>query len=301
MNWLFGYCLMSIMIFPAACKGRAPGTLSTLGQEQTKASTKTADSNPQETSPDFVRSDTLSYEGYEVVKLKKKVEYEYDRGKRKLIEVSYTAMKKNGRVLAEFDGVRYPLGNSNDFGLVSALARETKQLIISQSIPRGGRHWIVDFSPEFRILFDSDYWHVGREDITLIDIDRDGVYEILLEDPSFYMSLPISVAETPLTRIIFKYDALANKYLPANQLHKEYSLSGIEDDIAKLKSKSEIGYLSDRLRILLRYIYAGEQSRGWVFFEREYTLPDKAELENNANAVLKGHPVYKFVYKTGTT
>jgi hypothetical protein len=252
----------------------------------------------------------LSYEGYEVVKLKKRVKYEYYPGKRKLIDVSYTAMKKNGRVQAEFDGVRYSLGNSNEFGLLSAVAGATKQLIISQSIPRGGRHWIVDFSPEFRILFDSYYWHVGREDVTLIDIDRDGFYEIVLEDPSFYLSLPISIGETPLTRIIFKYDPRANKYLPANQLYKEYSLSGIEDDIAKLKParnpeqvgfESEKGYLSDRLRILLRYIYAGEQSRGWVFFDREYTLRDKTELESNVKAILKDQPIYKFIYKTGTT
>src|SRR4030095_1465925 len=189
MNLLLSCCLISILVVPAACKGREPVTLSTLGQEQpSKSSTKGVDSNPEERSPDFVRSDTLSYEGYDVIKLNKKVKYDTP-GKRKLIDISYTVVKRNGRVLAEFDGVRYSLGNSNDFGLFSALAKENKQLIISQSIPRGGRHWIVDFSPEFRILFDSDYWHVGREDVRLVDIDRDGVYEILLEDPSFYMSL----------------------------------------------------------------------------------------------------------------
>src|SRR5438552_2503707 len=123
MNRFFCHCLISILLLPAACKGREPVTLSTLSQEQnTRASTKTTDRNPEETSPDFVRSDMLSYEGYEVVKLKKRVKYEYYPGKRKLIDVSYTVMKKKGRVLAEFDGVRYSLGNSNEFGLLSAVA-----------------------------------------------------------------------------------------------------------------------------------------------------------------------------------
>lgn len=248
----------------------------------------------------FSQANSLNYNGYNIIKLQKKVRDPYSDSKHsqpELIDVFYTVLKKDGRIVGEFDGFYYGLGNSNDFALFPVLGGKTKQLLITQAAPRSGRHWIVELASPFRVIFDSYDYHVGREDFTLEDIDGDGVYEILFDDPSFYMKFAgISMAETPLPKAIFKYDKQAGKYLPANHLFQDYALRGIHDQIKQLKPDTEPGYLSDRLDILLRYIYAGKEDEGRSFFEREYQLADKAEVKAKVESVLKQHPFYKFIY-----
>jgi hypothetical protein len=247
----------------------------------------------------FIKADALDYNGYSILKLQKKVGYQYHTSvpsKPDLIDVFYTGLKKDGRMVAEFDGFYYGIGNSNDFGLFPVLGGKTKQLLITQAAPRSGRHWIVDLASPFRVLFDSYDYHVGREDFTLKDIDGDGVYELFFADPSFDMKFAgMTTAETPLPCAIFKYDKQTRKYLPANLLFQDYVLKGIDDQIKQLKPDTEPRYLSDRLDILLRYIYAGKEKEGWRFFDQEYQLDDKAEVKAKVEIVLKQHPFYKFI------
>ena len=240
----------------------------------------------------FVEGDSLSYSGYDVVKLKKKVKLEQTSG---LIEVSYALLRRNGEVLEKFDGVYFGMGNVTDFGLFSFLGGEAKQLVVSQTIPRGGRHWVVNLTPDFRLVYDSGEYRVGREDLGVLDIDKDGRYEILQEVTAFYGFDRLSSAETPLPLVIFKYDEKAGKYLPRSYLFQEYALKGIESRIEALGS-DENGYLSTRLDIALQYVFAGKEEEGWAFFDREYKHPDKEEVKSQAKAVLREHPVYRFIY-----
>jgi hypothetical protein len=252
---------------------------------------------PTQVNSVFVEGDTLSYGGYEVVKLKKKVKLEQTSG---LTEVSYALLKRNGKVLEKFDGVYFGMGNATDFGLFSFLSGGAKQLIVSQTIPRGGRHWVVNLSPDFRVVYDSGEYHVGREDLGVLDIDKDGRYEILQEVTAFYGFDHFSSAETPLPLVIFKYDEKAGKYLPANHLFPEYALRGIKSTIATLGS-DESGYLSRRLDIALQYVFAGKEEEAWTFFDREYKRPDKEEVKSQVKAVLREHPVYRFIYPKRAT
>jgi hypothetical protein len=158
--------------------------------------------DPKQVNTVFVEGDNLSYGGYDVVKLQKKVKLEQTYG---LTEVSYALLKRNGKVLARFDGIYFGLGNATDFGLFSFLDGKAKQLVVSQTIPRGGRHWVVDLSPGFRVVYDSGKYQVGREDLGVLDIDKDGSYEILQEVTAFYGFDHFSSAETPLPLVIFKY------------------------------------------------------------------------------------------------
>jgi hypothetical protein len=108
---------------------------------------------------------------------------------------------------------------------------------------RGGRHWVASLSPTFQVLFDSGYYGVGREEFRVIDIDKDGIYEILLPVTAFYtMQDKMYIAEIPLPQIIFKYDPQAKKYFPANSLFQDYVLRGIESDIKKLNQSEERNY-----------------------------------------------------------
>jgi hypothetical protein len=241
----------------------------------------------------FVDQGSLTYGGYDVVKLRKKVRVEHKPG---LTEVSYAVLKRNGRVIAKFDGIYFGLGNATDFGLFSFLGGEAKQLVVSQTVPRDGRHWVVDLSPDARVIFDSGEYGVGREEFSVIDIDKDGVHEISMPVTEFYLFENMYMAETPLPEIVFKYDRKAGKYFPANPAFQAYALRGVEDEIRRLHTDDQGRYLSHRLGIVLRYIYAGKEAEAWSFFDKEYRLPDKEVMKAKIKAVLKNEAVYKYLH-----
>lgn len=238
---------------------------------------------------DIFGEENISYNGYEMRHLTEKISDERGRD----LEVSYAALVKNNRRLLKFEGVYFWSGNVTEFGLFDLLGNGSQQFIISQTAPRDGRHWVVSVWPQVRVLFDSRDYDVGREEFSVIDIDKDGVYEIVLPVTAFYeMEDLMYIGEIPLPEIIFKYDAKAGKYLPANHLFLDYALHGINEDIAKLVTADERNYLSRRLAILLRYVYARKATSGWDFFEREYQRPDKEEIKARIKLVLKRSPVY---------
>jgi hypothetical protein len=238
---------------------------------------------------DIFSDEDISYNGYTMRRLTEKINY----GHKNEVEVSYAVLEKNTHRLIKFDGVYFILGNNTEFGLFDLLGNRSQQFIVSQTVPRGGRHWVVSVSPRVHVLFDSQDYGVGREEFYVIDIDKDGVYEIVLPVTAFYdMQDKMSIGEIPLPEIIFKYDAKAGKYLPANHLFRDYALHGIEQDIAKLFTGDNSNYLSRRLDILLRYVYARKAAQGWDFFEREYQRPDKEELKARIRSLLRQTPVY---------
>ena len=238
------------------------------------------------------KSEALSYDGYDLVKLTKKVKLEETSG---LTEVSYAILKRKGQVLIKFDGVYSGLGNATDFGLFSFLNGEAKQIFVSQTIPRGGRHWIINVSPDFHVTYDSGDWGVGRDDFAVIDVNGDGVYEISQEVTAFYGFENLSSSETPLPEVIFKYDESAGKYLPANHLFQQVALEGIERQIENLRRDEN--RLSSMLHIVLRYIYAGKDQEAWSFFEREYTRANKEQIKAKILAVLREEAVYKYFHQ----
>lgn len=262
-------------------------------QSRPSLASQQSDDGPLEIRSFFVKGETLSYMGYDIAKLNKKVKLKYTSGE---TEVSYAVLKKGNKVLAKFDGTYSGVGNATDFGLFSFFGREAKQLVVSQSVPRGGRYWVVNLSPEFRVVYDSRAYRVGREDLGVLDIDKDGRYEILQEVTAFYGFDNFNSAETPLPLVIFKYDDKAGQYLPANDQFQAYSLHDTERAISRLTS-DENGYLSSRLDIVLEYIYAGKEKEGLDLFERIYEHPDKDKTRARVMAVLRNDPVYRFIYR----
>src|SRR5262249_44913896 len=220
-------------------------------------------------------------------------------------ELSYAAIKKNGRVMAKFDGATDDPMNSIDFGLFPLLGSKTKQLIISQTVPRGGRHWIVELTANPEVLFDSGDYEVGREEVWAVDVDADGVYEIGLFVTSFYGAFDqLSAMYTPLPKVIFRYDKQAGRYLPANHRYRDYLLEGIETEIKNLPTEirplpSSAGelYLARRLDVLLQFLYAGKEKEGWEFFDKAYTLPDADKIKAKVKEVLQDSTAYKFIRK----
>jgi len=298
MSRLFPLFLLVIVAPGCAVERASPQSVTAPVPQPTAISEKT-EIRSQAVSDFFEDGDRLSYQGYEVVKLKKKVKNDYPpemKSAPDMIDVSYTVLKKSGRVLAQFDGVIHTMGNSNDFGLFAFLGGETKQLIVAQVIPRNGRHWIVGLSPDFRVIYDSAGYNVGREEMTVLDLDNDGVYEITQELTTFVFWKGITRGATHLVDIVFKYDEKAKRYLPASHVFPEYTLKGVKDKPV-LDRRDELTLAFDVMRFMLPYIYAGKRTEAWEFYDREYTMPDKAELKNKIVAELEDDAVYRFIYR----
>jgi hypothetical protein len=194
------------------------------------------------------------------------------------------------------------MGNDTRFGLFPLLGGSKKQLIVSQDISRSGTQWIASLSPRFHTIFDGPKWRVGREgdDMQIVDLDRDGVYEIIVPITDFYdLQDKMSISQIPLPEIIFKYEPNAGSYLPANRLFTEYALRNIGAEARGAESSKESTARSHVLNILLDYIYVGEQEKGWLFFDSQYNLPDKDDIKRRVKSILKAEAVYNFIYKKG--
>ncbi len=246
----------------------------------------------------FVKADSISYDGYEVVRLEKTI---HDREDGVDIPVTYAVLKSGGRVIATFEGVYFGLGNQTDFGFASLLGGETKQLVVSQTVPHRGRQWIVDLSSDAATVFDGKEWGVGDEDVCIHDFDGDGVEEISLVITSFWGFGQMSMAGSPLPRVVFKYEPSRRKYMPDKSAFIR-DLTHIDGDLQKIDPNENPRqglsgpYLETRLDIFLRYVYAGRESDGWSFFDRTYNLTDKQEMKREIKHILNSEPVYRFVY-----
>lgn len=239
----------------------------------------------------LTKEPSLSYQGYTVTKQNKRVRLEgIDT------EVSYAVLKRGDRVVAKFDGLYHPAGNTTQFGLFPFLGGETKQLVVEQAIPRNWHHWVVSLSPDVSVIFDSGDYGVDGE-LRPIDVNNDRVYEFSKTLVAFYAFENLPSSESPFIDILFKYDETAGKYLPANHIFQEWALKGIDDEIRDVHSDEEKKYLSKVLTILLRYIYAGREQEGWVFYDKEYRLANKGEVRSRIAEILSNEPVYKFIYQ----
>jgi len=242
----------------------------------------------------FTREKSLSYNGFDIATI----------AKSKPIEFSYAVIKKNGKVLAKFDSLHLHGGpvNATEIGLFPLLGGKTKQLIISQTLPRTGRHWIVELAANPKVLFDSGDYEVGREEVWAVDLDGDGVYEIGLYVTSFYGEFnQLSVASTPLPTVFFRYDRRAGRYLPANHRYRDYLLKDIEAEIRDLPTEVGERYLARRLDVLLQFLYAGKEKEGWEFFDKAYTLPDADKIKAIVKEELQKAPAYKFIRERSST
>jgi hypothetical protein len=243
----------------------------------------------------FINEHKLKFAGYEASKRHKRVRIE---GVSHLTDITYAVITRNGKIVSTLDGFEsnyHPIGTKIRFGLFPFLGQPSRQLVIEQSQLRNWTYFIVDFSPGYQIVFDSGRWGLGRE-LSYQDIDGDGVFEISQAVTAFAFFDNLTYAASHLVDITFKYDRGTRQYLPANQIFQNRSLERIEDEIAKLNRDDERRFASDVLRILLPYIYAGQEKEARAFYDREYTLADKEVLKQKIKARLGSEPVYRFIY-----
>ena len=253
----------------------------------------------------FVEGDELTHEGYTVRRREKKVRSEFPPESQEPAPwdaVSYAVLERDGKVVASFDGGIHNGGlNSTSFGLFPFLGGGAKQFIISQDAPRGGRQWVVSLSPRLRVVYDGAAFGTGREadDMGVGDLDGDGVYEITVPDCGLYgfKGWVLAPMQTPLPTVIFKYDARAGKYLPANELFQADLLKEVAERAARVAGPEDrTQHLADVLAVVAGYVFAGREREAWAFYEASYALPDKPEVRREIEEALRARPVYRFMY-----
>jgi hypothetical protein len=251
----------------------------------------------------FSDNDRLKQYDYVFEKRYRKVK-EYPKGVgagQSWIDVSYAVLKRKGKVLAKFDAnIYFGLGNATRFGLFSFLNSPAKQIAVSQDISRGGTQWVISLLPQPRIIFDGPYWAVGREgdDMNVVDLDHDGVFEIVVPITDFYdFQDKLPIGRIPLPAIIFRYNKNKMKYFPANPLFESYAIQEINERAVGTIS-DEFDQRAMALRKLLAYIYVGKEHQAWELYNKSYQLGDKEALRRRVKAILVKQPVYKFIYNT---
>jgi len=65
---------------------------------------------------------------------------------------------------------------------------------------------------------------------------------------------------------------------------------------AKQNVVNGVWALKDVLTVVLYYIYAGEEARGWAFYNRVYRLRDKGKLRVQIKQTLAEDEMYKRLY-----
>ena len=249
----------------------------------------------------YTNDDNLAYGAYQVEKRSKML---WLKEAETNAEVTYVILKRNGKTAATFEGIHYPLGNDARYGLFPVLGQETKQLIIEQEAHRAWHHWVVNLSPNPKVIYDSGDYPVGHS-LRAIDIDRNGKYELIQSLLSFWFWGRFSNVDSPFIEIIFVYNPVLQKYIPANSQFQEFALRNIEDKIRRakeIKADSSLpgqdnGKLGAVLEVVLTYLFAGKEQEAWAFYESEYNLQDKEEMKVEVKKALSKNVVYKALKK----
>ena len=251
---------------------------------------------------------SLSYNGYTILKELKTVKNAPMMSHP--FETPNIRVMKDGKLMGTYIKFRGSPMTVADFGLFNLLGKADKQLIIGETEPRSGRFWIISLFPTHRVLFDTNEYNGSRQEMWVRDIDKDGVYELkVVSLGCTSIGTPFNMLSTPQPLIIFKYDEQANRYLPANHLLKDHALEGIEERIEKLDSTAEkpaqtnrqlhegAWYFREMTEIFLDYVYAGEEKKGWVFFDKFYNLLDKKKVKRSIKSDLRKDKIYRFIYR----
>ena len=248
----------------------------------------------------FIKGSRLTYGGYVVTRAVSEQEGEsravISRGGRELVRVA--------------DGA--PRDYATRIGLFPFLGGGGKQLVVEQYT--GGAHCcmvyrVYDLGAELRTLFDGDEFGIDEigEDMNVLDADGDGRREFTLNVMAFDYFMT-SHANSVFPTALFAYDDAAGRYVPSNKKFSAYLLRGVARDIAKVKALNRRMTKEERastfhgehfravLDVLLKYVYAGEEQKGWKFFDTHYVLGDKSEVAAGVKSKLNESAIYRATY-----
>jgi hypothetical protein len=243
----------------------------------------------------FVQDKKIAYKGYLITS-------SYDPN----TSIALATIKLRGRILARMKQTDNFL-NSTQMALVSILGKGTKQVIIEQS-SLGNKccfyYRIYDLFPRLHLIFDSKKYPVGHDRPEIVDLDKDGVAELVMDDLTITFAEWLPFISSPRPAVTFKYEKRAGRYLPANRKFAGHILRGVEEEIAKVKEMnrdiegtSSQEYLMHLLEVFSSLVYAGYASKAWAFYAKQYKLRDKRVFRTETQRWLLKDRVYRSIYR----
>lgn len=249
----------------------------------------------------FSKANTAGYNGYRVLRIFDKTENR-----------SLTVVKRGKAELASIEGYGYQ--DSTRFAFFSLLGTQRKQLVV-ESYSGGGHcctaYHIFDLGSQFRVLFDGDSYSpddVGSS-MQLLDLNKDQRYE-LVQSVMTFDYFKVSHAMSVFPKVVFAYDSMSRKYVPANRRFSSYLLYRI---VGKERAVNKLNDLNPALRfndihfredyyhavleVVLTYVYAGKEKLAWDYFDRAYKASDKREFQSAVRDNLQDSVIYRSIYR----
>ncbi len=170
-------------------------------------------------------------------------------------------------------------------------------------------YWIFDMSDSLTTLYHSDGIQTEFGMLEHVDdFDHDGYLEFTQIISPFDSFDGLCNLCTPCAIAVFKYSKRTGHYEIANKSFPSVVLEGIEQKESEVKIFLDTAravdedpskpLLSKVLDVLIHYVYAGQDSVGWAYFDKNYVLPDKAEMKRKIQTVFRKEVVYKELYQS---
>lgn len=164
----------------------------------------------------------------------------------------------------------------------------------------GGAHCCWEYSiysldPDFKVVFDNYKWKTGYG-LSYADLDKDGVQELIQASLTYDYGFNRPHVDSAFPLVVFKFDAKAGMYLPANRQYKEYILSELKKIVLNEVNDKEPD-ISPVVQHVLTYLYLGQDKDAWAVYDKYYKLKNKETLKKEIIAAVAKDPVFRYLSK----
>lgn len=169
-------------------------------------------------------------------------------------------------------------------------------------------NYVLSADDSLHVLYSSTQYPVGFG-LVPEDFDGDGVYELVTTLTRFDNFLNLPHDASPSTRIVFRYDPKARRYVVGNKEFANAVLEDVEKEkeiVEDLRAQRKAGvapkgawqsqFTGAVLNVALAYIYAGRQQDGWIYLVGKYDLDDREVVIANLRYYLMRCPIFRSIY-----
>ena len=198
----------------------------------------------------------------------------------------------------------------NEVKLVSLLRDGAKQLFVQHFSGGAQCCWtsiILELSDSVHTLFHTDdYTDLGYQ-LTMSDLDRDGMMDLHLTIRNFDYFDRLTHANSPFSSAYFSYSPLTRTFVLTSRKFSSLILNKTQEHEQRVKAMADttdftqfedIGgdYLSSVLKVLIDHVFAGQKDKGWEFFDTWYRLADKDEMRHKIQQTFEASNVNQELY-----
>ncbi len=133
------------------------------------------------------------------------------------------------------------------------------------------------------------------------NLDKDKELELVDRSDAFLYFDDLAYVSSPRPLLIFDYNQKSGKFGLANKKFNSFILKDENTWIERaraVRGKEPSQYMVNVFSILLDYIYAGEETKGWKFYDTERASKEAGYFHNEEKIkiVLQKDKAYKLIY-----